>query len=64
MVSFVFVFCCCKGTAIQNQRIFLFFSQPNTGHSYPPKTYIVDLMHEPGTLISVESPEADSYKRL
>lgn len=39
-------------------------SQPDTAHAYPPKTYIVDLIHEPGTLMSAESPEADSYKRL
>lgn len=31
---------------------------------YPPKTYIVDLMHQPGLLMPAESPDATSYKRL
>lgn len=31
---------------------------------FPPKTYIVDLMHLPGRLMSTDSPEASLYQRL
>ncbi|KAJ7393398.1 Armadillo repeat-containing protein 3 [Desmophyllum pertusum] len=31
---------------------------------FPPKSYIVDLMHEPGRLMSADSPEASLYQRL
>lgn len=41
-----------------------FLLQSEAAQTYPPKTFIVDLMHEPGTLLPAESAEADSYKRL
>lgn len=31
---------------------------------FPPKSYIVDLMHIPGRLMSTDSPEATLYQRL
>ena len=31
---------------------------------FPPKSYIVDLMHEPGCLIPADAPDAEQYKRL
>ncbi|XP_046553420.1 armadillo repeat-containing protein 3-like [Haliotis rubra] len=34
------------------------------GARYPPKPYIVDLIHEPGKLLPVNTPEAVSYQKL
>lgn len=31
---------------------------------FPPKSYIVDLMHLPGRLMSADSPDASLYQRL
>ncbi|XP_041358509.1 armadillo repeat-containing protein 3-like isoform X2 [Gigantopelta aegis] len=31
---------------------------------FPPKTYIVDLMHEPGRLLPVDAPEAITYTHI
>jgi len=32
--------------------------------TFPPKSYIVDLMHAPGRLMSTDSPDASLYQRL
>ena len=31
---------------------------------FPPKPYIVDLIHQPGMLLRVDSPEALNYQKL
>lgn len=31
---------------------------------FPPKTFIVDLIHEPGNLLRFDTPEAQSYKKI
>lgn len=31
---------------------------------FPPKTYIVDLIHEPGNLLRFDTPEAQTYKKI
>lgn len=31
---------------------------------FPPKSFIVDLMHEPGCLLPADAPNAEQYKRL
>ncbi|XP_046850751.1 armadillo repeat-containing protein 3-like [Xenia sp. Carnegie-2017] len=47
-----------------NEVMICLESQKNDKIVYPSRTYIVDLMHEPGTLMAANSPEADGYKRL
>ncbi|XP_053398836.1 armadillo repeat-containing protein 3-like isoform X11 [Mercenaria mercenaria] len=31
---------------------------------FPPKTFIVDLIHEPGNLLPFDTPEAQTYKKI
>ena len=31
---------------------------------YPPKPYIVDLIHHPGRLMNADSPDAINYQKL
>ncbi len=31
---------------------------------FPPKSYIVDLVHQPGSLLRKDSPDAASYQKL
>ena len=31
---------------------------------FPPKTYIVDLIHDPGTLMRFDTPEAQTYQKI
>ncbi|XP_052795764.1 armadillo repeat-containing protein 3-like isoform X3 [Mya arenaria] len=43
----------------------LFAFSPTPGApKFPPKTYIVDLIHEPGSLLRVDTPEAQTYKKI
>ncbi|KAL4230819.1 Armadillo repeat-containing protein 3 [Mactra antiquata] len=43
----------------------LFAFSPTPGApKFPPKTYIVDLIHEPGNLLRFDTPEAQTYKKI
>ncbi|XP_053398829.1 armadillo repeat-containing protein 3-like isoform X4 [Mercenaria mercenaria] len=43
----------------------LFAFSPTPGApKFPPKTFIVDLIHEPGNLLPFDTPEAQTYKKI
>ncbi|XP_060595382.1 armadillo repeat-containing protein 3-like isoform X3 [Ruditapes philippinarum] len=43
----------------------LFAYTPTPGApKFPPKTFIVDLIHEPGNLLPFDTPEAQTYKKI
>ncbi|XP_064636368.1 armadillo repeat-containing protein 3-like isoform X2 [Lineus longissimus] len=39
-------------------------SDSSSNPKFPPKNYIVDLIHEPGSLLKTDSIEASNYKKL
>jgi hypothetical protein len=43
--------------------IYNVFFQPGAP-KFPPKTFIVDLIHEPGNLLPFDTPEAQTYKKI
>ncbi|XP_052278834.1 armadillo repeat-containing protein 3-like isoform X2 [Dreissena polymorpha] len=45
------------------ESLFVFSPTPGAP-KFPPKTYIVDLIHEPGHLLRLDTPEAQSYKKI
>ena len=45
-------------------RYHLFIYLQPGAPKYPPKTYIVDLIHEPGNLLRFDTPEAQTYKKI
>ena len=55
--------------AIQNLQIlilcvwFSFSFQPGAP-KFPPKAFIIDLIHDPGHLMRADSPEAVSYQQI
>ncbi|XP_067948089.1 armadillo repeat-containing protein 3-like [Watersipora subatra] len=44
--------------------VLLFDDDENGKIKFPPKSFIVDTMHEPGELLRADTPEAEQYKRL
>ncbi|XP_041824980.1 armadillo repeat-containing protein 3 isoform X2 [Melanotaenia boesemani] len=46
-------------------EVFLFSENPSNNHSSsPPSLYIVDLMHQPGNLLALNSPAALKYQTI
>ena len=41
----------------------VFVLQPG-GPKFPPRAYLVDLVHRPGKLLPIDCPEAVNYKKL